>query len=299
MINLAVQEQKITNILVDFLQCHPNSVSITQLKDGIVNCYNNTDYKITVDGKRYFAKIANPNGKILMTSIENEVDCTTIAYKEGISPKILIYDLEQSILITEFIEAKEELNLKDSNAKKRWVDLLKRLHNLEVQFPLKFSPIDTIHHYLDRALERGVEMPSALIEEVLPKIDGFDREKLFLRSVPCHLDAGSGNILDDEKKLYLVDWECAAMCDPFFDLASMSAWEDFPDEEMFEVLALYLKRAPSEEDLKRIYQMRILADLRFGSYCYLQIKLSSTRNELYRKFAEGYFNQVMERITTL
>ena len=32
-------------------------------------------------------------------------------------------------------------------------------------------------------------MPRVLIEEVLPKIDAFNKEELFLKSVPCHLDA--------------------------------------------------------------------------------------------------------------
>ena len=61
------QEGKIRSILAGFFRCDPDSVSVVQMKDGVINCYNNTDYKITVEGKNYFAKLANPNGKILGT----------------------------------------------------------------------------------------------------------------------------------------------------------------------------------------------------------------------------------------
>ena len=37
------------------------------------------------------------------------------------------------------------------------------------------------------------------------------------------------------------------MSDPFFDLGSMSATEEFTDEEMLEILAFYLEAPPSAE----------------------------------------------------
>lgn len=292
-------ERKLKSVLAEFLGCALDAVSIIQMKDGVINCYNNTDFKVTVEGKNYFAKLANPDGKILGTSMQNEVDCGRIAHSAGISPKILIYDAYESIMVTEFIKIKEDFDFKKPMAKQRYVALLQRLHALDVQFPLEFSPFDTIQLYVKSSLERGVSLPRALIEEVLPKVYAFNMEELFFRSVPCHLDAQSLNVLDDGEKLYLVDWECAAMSDPFFDLASMFATEELSDEEMFEILALYLKATPSDEEFRRLQQMRVLADVRFCTYCYLQTKVSSTRIDLYRTFADGYLHRITERLATL
>lgn len=289
-------ERKIRSILADFLGCNPNTVSIAQLKDGVINCYNNTDFKITIEEKNYFAKFENPDGKILGTSMQNEVDCATIAHRAGLSPKVLIYDSTNSILVTEFIEIKESFDFNRPMAKQRYVSLLHRLHALDVEFPLQFFPLDTIHLYVKNAVERGVSLPSILFEQILPKVDAFNLEELFLTNVPCHLDAQSMNVLDDGENVYLVDWECAAMSDPFFDLASMSACEEFSDEQMFEMLEFYLNKSPTEEDLRRLYKMRILADLRFCTYCYLQTKVSSTRTALYKRFAEEYLGRIMERL---
>ena len=116
-------QEKILSVLTDFLGCDPSCVSITQFKDGVVNCYNNMDYKVTVDGKNYFVKVANPNGEILGTSVQNEFDCGRIAYEAGLSPKILMYDPKEAIMIAEFIEVKEGFNFKKPMAKERHASL--------------------------------------------------------------------------------------------------------------------------------------------------------------------------------
>lgn len=292
-------EHKVRSLLVNFLDCDPNSVVISQLKDGVVNCYNNTDYKITIGNKSYFAKYGNQNGELLGTSLPNEILCRQIASTNGISPKVLLCDSEETIMITEFIEIKEELDLKRPATKKRYINLLHRLHTSNVQFPLKFCPFQIIQHYIENALKAGVSLPKILFEKILPTIYAFNKEAIFLNSAPCHLDPQFANVLDDGTNMYLIDWECAGMCDPLFDLASMCAVEEFSDEEMLEILTLYLKSPPSVKDLDRFYQMRILADMRFCAYCYLQTKISSTRTDLYRSFAEGFLTRITERIQKL
>lgn len=292
-------ETKIKLLLVDFLQCDPTSVILSQLKDGVVNCYNNTDYKIVIGDKKYFAKYENPNGKILGTSLQNEILCRTIAANHGISPSVLLSDPEKTIMITEFLEIQEEVDFKKPLTRKRYIDLLHRLHQSEALFPIKFCPFQIIEHYMDHAVKTGVNLPSILLEEILPTIDTFKKEELLLEIVPCHLDAQAGNVLDNGTDMYLIDWECAAMTDPLFDLASMCSTEELSDEEMLEFLTLYLQRPPSTEDFKRFYQMRILADVRFCTYCYLQTKISSTRKDLYRHFAEGFLHRTTERLKNL
>ncbi len=46
------------------------------------------------------------------------------------------------------------------------------------------------------------------------------------------LDLYSRNVLDDGSRLYLIDWEYAAMADPLFDLATSPSADFFSDEEM-------------------------------------------------------------------
>ena len=63
-----VVENKIRSMLVGSFGCDPETITIVQLKDGIVNCHNNMNYQITIGDKKYFAKYGNPNGEILGVS---------------------------------------------------------------------------------------------------------------------------------------------------------------------------------------------------------------------------------------
>lgn len=289
-------ETKIRLMLVDFFQCESESIRIAQLSDGVVNCYNNTDYQIVLGDKKYFAKHGNPHGKQLGTSLGNDIVCRTIASAYGLSPPVLLHDSEKTIMITEYVESLEDINLRNSASKKRYVDLLNRLHTSGAQFPHDFCPFGIIQQYLDHALEMGVHFPKAFFEEILPVINGFQKDKIFVDKAPCHLDPQPSNILDTGLDLYLIDWECAAMTDPLFDIACMCSIEEFSEDEMLEILTLYLMREPTVQDFRRFYQMRILADMRYCTYCYLQTKLSTTRRELFKTFAQGFLNRLLEHI---
>ena len=291
-------ETKIKELLVDYFHCNPTSIVIDPLRDGVVNCYNNFNYKITIDGKSYFAKFENQNGKLLQTSLHNDIVCRTLASERGISPKILLSDPQETLMITDFLKV-EEIDFKKRATLQRYVALLQQLHKSDCVFPLEFCAFQTIRDYMRSAQNAGVIFPEILLNVILPTIEAFDKSAIFLNRAPCHLDPQVGNLLDDGTTMYLIDWECAAMCDPLFDLASMCATEEFTDEEMREVLNLYLDEPASEKEFRRFYQMRILADMRFGIYCYLQNQISPTRKELYKSFAEGYLHRITERLENL
>ena len=259
--------------------------------------YNNTNYSVIVSGKKYFIKVANRNERLVGSSLQNEVECMKKAYLLQICPKLIFYDPQKSIMVTEFIEG--NFNFNQANAKNRYIKLLHTLHHSHIQFENEFCPFKTIQKYTELALQRKVCLPEFLTKEIIPKTLALKKEELFLEKVPCHLDPQFYNILDSGSQLYLVDWEFAAMSEPLFDLASMCASEEFSDEEMKEILALYLEGTPSDIDWNRFYILRIIADLRMCLFCYLYTSITSTSPQTYKEFAETFLKQIKIRFFAL
>ena len=292
----------IENIILIFitklLHCDPTEIVLSQLKASGSNCYNNINYKVIVHEESYFIKFSHKSSPF-GNPLKNEFYCTKLAYEAGIAPYPLIFDEELSLMISKFIETKNVFDFAHATAKQRYISLLRKLHTSKAFFPIEFSPFEAIQTCIQIAQEKGIVLPDDLLKEVLPKIMRLSENGLFTNKAPCHLDAHSENLLDDGKSLCLVDWECAGMCDPWFDLACVSALEDFSDGEMHEILELYLERTPSDEDFQKVFQLRMIADARFCTYCFLQTEGSSERTNIYKKVAQDYLDQCRKRLATM
>ncbi len=289
---MTLVEKEIRSSLSNFFSCTPDQLSLIELGG-----YNNTNYKLSVFAQDYFVKFANRQEELFGSSIQNEVACMTGVYSEGIAPKVVYYDPEKFILVSEFIEG--QFNFDTPRSKERYVHLLHRLHGLNLQFSKTFCPINTIKEYENHARTRKAKLPKILLDEILPKIYSFQKEKLFIKKVPCHVDPQFANVLDQGEKLYFVDWEFAAMSEPLFDLASMCASEELSDNEMDEMLTLYLVRSPTVKEQERFRKIRIIADLRMCLFCYLYTTLPVANADEYEKFAESFLNQAIGRLDTV
>ncbi len=112
-------------------------------------------------------------------------------------------------------------DLQDPGTLGRIAEILRRVHGGPA-IPGTFSAFRTVEAYRQVALRSGVALPPALdgglalarrVEAVLPPAP----------AVPCHHDLLAANFIDDGARLRLLDWEYAAMGDPFFDLGNVAA----------------------------------------------------------------------------
>ena len=58
-------------------------------------------------------------------------------------------------------------------------------------------------------------------------------------TVPCHNDLPGGNILDDGRRLWLVDFEFAAQNEPWYELGNLASGAALAPEEVEELVAAY------------------------------------------------------------
>jgi thiamine kinase-like enzyme len=286
-------EHKVIQTISKYLDCSSHTLNILRLGG-----YTNWNFKVSFNGKSYFVKLGNSFGDILNVSLQNEVACRAIIEDYELTLPVLSYAPDEAIMLTEFITGKE-WDFSNISIGERYFSGLRLLHSLKVQFPKKFCPFQTIQTYMSHAIKMGVCFPQDRFDLLMPKLYALKHWLPNVKKVPCHLDPQIANVLVTDDKIYFVDWECAAMGDPFFDLASLCASEEFSDSEMHNLLSQYLKRLPSKEETKHLYYLRILADMRMCLICFIQTKIRPLEAETYREFAEVFLQQCSQRLLPL
>lgn len=262
--------------------------TIEKISGGLTN----DNFKVTLAGKAYFFRVSNNENSLLNNSLEREWQITKLISEADIGPQVIHYSPQNCILVTDFIETKKSVDLRHPATMHHFCRLLSSLHELKVTFPTEYEPIDVLKEDVHRAVFAGISFPTELQEQLLPKIESFYTHS---KKVPAHLDLHAGNILDQGEQLYLIDWEYAAMSDPFFDLATLASAEFFSDHEMQMLLESYLEKIPTDEEINYFYKMRILADARWAVWCYIQAEIS-TLDEPFEVMGKSFLEISLKRI---
>ena len=256
----------------------------------------NQNYRLLLHENSYFLRMGSSSIALLGITIDREYASNVAASKLGIAPNVILYVPEKKIMITEFIPSAKKIDLNHSETVARLADRIKTLHSSKISFPTLFSPYDCIRDYYQKALDLGVVVPESVKENLLPWIESLEKWTENSFNVPCHLDLHSGNLIDDGKNLWLIDWEYAAMSDPYFDLATLAATENFSDLQMEELLSYYQEN-PTEREKQRLYLMRILADARWALWSYVQMKNSDVFFD-YKKMGDDFLYSCLARLDT-
>lgn len=247
-------------------------VSIVPVDGGLTN----PNYKVTIGEVPYFFRLGKPCNELLNLALANEYEAVKEASEHGIAPSIAHFSPQEAILVSEFIDG-AAVSLRSPDAQKRLCKALRQLHGIKRVLSRKLCPFESIALYKKNALEAGAVFPDFVEKELLPLLEKV-RKAIPLKKthVFCHNDLHSGNCLECGEKIWLIDWEYAAMGDPLFDLATLASVEKFDDAEMEELLQNYLEREHVPRELIRYFQFqRALADARWGFWYYLQDRISS------------------------
>jgi thiamine kinase-like enzyme len=291
-------DQKVLRIAQQLLSGQNEEIRLKKLGGGLTN----DNYKVCLGPICYFFRTVNQANSALGSSLEREWMITKKISVPEIAPKVIFYSPEDGVLVTDFIQTKaQKIDLHDNMTMQKFCRLISSLHHLQTEFPTEYDPFSNIENFLAYAQEISATLPKEVEEIILPEIISFKKmhaAELKIEKKPAHLDLHAGNILDDGKKLWLIDWEYAAMADPFFDLATLTSVENFTNLEMNNLLECYLERKPTKEEVYYFYRMRILADARWALWSYIQAKISPL-DEPFEEFGNAYFQHCLEKIHDL
>jgi hypothetical protein len=207
-------------------------------------------FKIVVKNNPYLLKILRTQ---VISDPAHEFACQQTAAEAGIAPRIWYANVEDRVLITDFVEARPL----PEDMIPLIVLTLRTLHSLP-PFPLPKmgSYFDAIDGFV-RRFQAARLLPDSATEEVFRRY--ADVQKIYPRNidlVASHNDLKPQNMLYDGNRILLVDWEAAFLNDRYVDLAVVANFfvKDEIQEEAY--LKAYFGEPSGDYRRARFYLMR-------------------------------------------
>lgn len=211
---------------------------IQKLDSGLTNdCY-----LVQIGAERCVLRINAKNSRIMGLDRVNEGVVLEHAALAGIGPEIIYCAPKQGLLVTRYVagghwsleEAQTQRNIE------RLSQTLKQLHRLPA-VEKKLIPEVVCERYWDAVKAQFVIIPQRFMS-LRQTMDQLMHRALsdYPEKVLCHNDLLLGNIIDNGEHLVLLDWEYAAMGDPFFDLAVIVHNQQFDERQLQQLLECYV-----------------------------------------------------------
>lgn len=246
-------------------------LAVTPLAGGITNL----NYRVDAGGASFVVRIPGLGTEQLGIDRRREHASARAASASGVAPHVAAFFEDAGVLVTEHVRGREpgEDVMRAADTLSRVAAALRRYHMGEA-FPGTFSPFRTVREYAAASGRRGAPLPprfdwmmgqAGRIEAALgaPRVEQ-----------PCHNDLLPANFLDDGDRLWIIDWEYAAMGDIFFDLGNFAAHLHLPDESESTLLLAYFG-AVAPRAVARVKLMKIISDLREALWAMVQITTSA------------------------
>ncbi len=223
---------------------------LSDARVGIVLSDGPTNKSVLVENgdERFVLRVDKPCvGPLGLDRVAEEGICRLVA-AAGISPDPVYYDHSNGIYLRRFVAGTIWLDcdLRNAGRLKRLAALLRQLHRLAAAGP-EFDPGAAVQRY---AQHLGTEQALCLQLRALDLLS-VTRQRQD-RVCLCHNDILNHNILESDK-LMLIDWEFAAMGDPYFDLAVVVQHHGLGRKLGKQFLHAYLQRKPGDAELERLW----------------------------------------------
>lgn len=225
-----------------------------------------TNHNFTVDdgGRR---RVVRVGGDIAWHGIvrANELAASRAAAAAGLSPAVR--HAEPGILVLDYVEARPlgEADVRDPANRARLVELVRRCHH-EVARHLRgpgfmFWVFHVLRDYAHTLRDAGSPHAPRL-PALMALAERLERAVGPVEIVFAHNDLLPANILDDGRRLWLVDWEYAGFNTPLFDLGGLASNAAMPAEDAQALLEAYLGRPLDDQTRYRAQAMTCASLLR-------------------------------------
>ena len=225
--------------------------------------YTNNSYRLRRAGDDWVLRIPRAATAALIDR-DAERHNQAIATELGLAPAIRWQDASGATL-TPTLAGSRSLrprDLADPVRRGLVVDALGRLHRCGRKFRGHVDLAALIESYFERvsAADRSRLAPRvAQSRWVIGRLETADAD-----AVPSHNDPVLENLLLEDDRIWLIDWEYSAMASPYWDLATLANAADLDYAQSRSLLREYgAGRAPLDESLLFDYRglLRLLTDL--------------------------------------
>lgn len=186
----------------------------------------------------YFVKRLNP------ATAEVEVKATTVAAQQFISPEIIF--CSNQWLVTEYVQVCPSVDLWERHATitSDCLNLMIRFHQVNIDLP-KLNIEQTINTLISTACanDKQIDTVSTLKDRLL---EGLANQQVL---VPCHGDVNYSNVLISSNRQWLIDYECACLAEPEYDIAMYMAINHISVDQVDSLLNFYQKETQKQHSL--------------------------------------------------
>lgn len=237
-----------------------NLIEVKTLTGGITN----QNFLVRDDTGQYVVRLGNDIVEHQVMRF-NELAASYAAHQAGISPKVV--HNEPGILVIDFIPSRALMaeDVRNPDYLTRIVPLIKICHEKIPEFlrgaSLIFWVFQVVRDYA-WTLRDGNSAYIAMLPKLLDAASHLEKTSGPYELVYSHNDLLSANILDDGKRLWLIDWDYAGFNSPLFDLGGLASNNEFDEAQEKWLLETYFEKPLNDELWQRYQAMKCASLLR-------------------------------------
>lgn len=213
--------------------------SVEELPGGLTN----RNFKVTTGGGVFVVRVFGGEGSLLFIDRDAEHQATLAAAEAGVGAPVHAY-LPGEGLVVGYIAGRTftEADVRAPVNLPRLAEACRRLH-AGPRFSRDFDMFEVQRRYLGVVRERGFRLPRRYLD-FMPLVAQIQKCLEVRRgaTVPCNNDLLAGNIIDDGRRLWLIDYEYAGNNDPCFELGNLWSESDLPAHRLEELVTAYYGR---------------------------------------------------------
>lgn len=265
-----------------------NILNITKIGGGVTNII----YKVVTDENIYILRIYGKKSDLIIDR-ENERLIMNYLSKYNLAPKII--KEYQDFRIEQYFEGNNDIH--PSKYQHNLCKILKKIHNLNIQ--------SNFSYFWDRFFEWKEQAGNPYQKEIdntIKKIKTFDCH-YWNQEIVGHGDLTVGNILLNDEKVNLIDYEYSCILPRAFDIANHLCEYEGLDSDKFtypnkdvriSLIKNYIETEQKYNDkyLQIIDYYSLISHYYWGCWSIIQEKLSNIDFE-YKKYGENRFKMFL------
>ncbi len=234
--------------ICNILHCEmKHIVNIKAIKAGLTN----TSFQFEVDGKGYVYR--HPGvGTSKYINRKSEAFSMDVAARLGLDDTFIYMDAEHGYKISRFIDNARELDYSNSKEVSMALDIIRKLHNERVISEYDFGIWDKTEEFIVKLNDTGKSDFDEFgeLHTKMKKLKNSIMSDSKADKCLCHNDCYSPNfLLDENNKMYLIDWEYSGNDDPASDIGTFICCSTYSYDEAVAVIKEYLECEPDNETL--------------------------------------------------
>lgn len=240
-------DSKIMKNICQILDCETKDIiNIKAIKAGLTN----TSFSFTVKNEGYVYRHPGRGTENYINRI-SEAFSMKVAAELKLDDTFIYMDEKEGWKISYFIENAREMNYHNASEVAVALSMMRSLHEAGKKSEYDFDIWKRALEFVERLKNteksdfEGFQQLKNLMTTVYEYVQSDSVEKCL-----CHCDCYSPNfLLNDENKMYLIDWEYSGNDDPASDLGTFICCADYTFEEALQVIEQYLQHDARGQEL--------------------------------------------------